>query len=415
VAASASTDAPAAPPAKTHKRFPMWRRVLSAVLIILSCALLPLTVVTLWLRNEILSTDDYVRTVAPLARNEAVIDALATRVTNELFARVDVEDVAKDNLPSRISFLAGPLSNALESFTEQATLRFFESDAFQKLWDEANRLAHDQIVNALEGGGDVVSTKNGRVELNLTPIVEQLRDRLDERGITIFDALPIGTLALRFTLFDSQDLHYAQTGVRLLNTLRWVLPVLIVVCGAAGIYLAGNRRRALLRFGLGVMVAALILGFGLALGRAIYLDSLPADVSQPANSAAFDIVIRFLRTTNRIVFVIGLLVALACYLAGTSRVAVFIRGRTTGALDTVGDRAAATAFDFGGVARFVSRYANAFRIAGVILSFVVLILLDHPGVSAVLWLLIVLLVYLAVIQILARVARDRAQPVPVSQ
>jgi hypothetical protein len=385
----------------------MWRRVLSAALIVISCVLLPLTVVTLWLRNEILSTEDYVRTVAPLARNEAIVNALATRVTDELFARVDVEELAKDNLPSRITFLAGPLSDALESFTQQATLRFFQSDEFQTLWDDVNRVAHNQVVKALTGEGNVVTTADGRVTLDLTPIVEQLRTRLDDRGITIFDSLPIGTLALRYTLFDSEDLHYAQTGVRLLNTLRWVLPVLIVGCAAAGIYLAANRRRALLRFGLGVMVGALVLGFGLALGRGIYLNALPDDASQAANSAAFEIVVRFLRNTNRIVFVLGLLLAIGCYLAGTSRVAVFVRGRTTGALDTVGDRAAATSFDFRGVAQFVSRYGNAFRIAGVILSFVILVLLDHPGVGAVLWLLIALLVYLAVIQILARVARDR--------
>ena len=84
-----------------------------------------------------------------------------------------------------------------------------------------------------------------------------------------------------------------------------------------------------------------------------------------------------------------------------------MRGRTTGALDGVGDRVAAGGFDFHGVAKFVARYANPLRIAGVIASFLILVIVNHPGVAAVLWLLIGLLVYLAVVTILERVGRER--------
>ena len=79
---------------------------------------------------------------------------------------------------------------------------------------------------------------------------------------------------MRYDLFDSEALGHAQSAVRLLNTLRWVLPVLVLGLGAAGIFLAGNRRRGLLRWGLGVVVATLFLGFALALGRGLYLERI---------------------------------------------------------------------------------------------------------------------------------------------
>ncbi len=405
-----TTTAPAAEaptPRPGRRRFPMWRRILSALLIVFSCALIPVSVLALWVRNEILNTDDYVRTVSPLAENQDIIDALSVRVTNTLFENVDVEELAKENLPPKISFLAGPLAGGLKSFTQDATLRFFQSEQFRKLWDEANRRAHTQVVKALTGGGKVISTRNGRVTIDLSAIAVNVRSELSARGIGVFDKLPIGTLALRYDLFDSEALGHAQSAVRLLNTLRWVLPVLVLGLGAAGILLAGNRRRGLLRWGLGVVVATLFLGFALALGRGLYLGALPADASQSANAAAYDIVVRLLRTTNRVLFVVGLLIALGAYLAGTSRIALAVRGRTTGALDGVGDRVATGGFDFHGVAKFVGRYANPLRIAGVIASFLILVIMNHPGVAAVLWLLIALLVYLAVVTILERVGRDR--------
>ena len=97
-----TTTAPAADtpkPRPGRRRFPMWRRVLSAVLIVFSCALIPVSVLALWVRNEILNTDDYVRTVAPLAENQDVINAVSVRLTNTLFEHVDVEELAKENLP----------------------------------------------------------------------------------------------------------------------------------------------------------------------------------------------------------------------------------------------------------------------------------------------------------------------------
>ena len=57
------------------------------------------------------------------------------------------------------------------------------------------------------------------------------------------------------------------------------------------------------------------------------------------------------------------------------------------------------------MARFVARYVNVFRIGGAVLAFVILILMDHPDATTVLWLLLALLVYLAVIVIVARMGR----------
>ena len=252
----------------------MWRRILSAVLIVFSCALIPVSVLALWVRNEILNTDDYVRTVSPLAENQDIINAVSVRVTNTLFENVDVEELAKENLPPKISFLAGPLAGGLKTFTQDATLRFFQSEQFRQLWNVANRRAHAQVKNALTGGGTVISTRNGRVTIDLSEIAVKVRSDLSKRGIGIFDKLPIGTLALRYELFDSASLGHAQSAVRLLNTLRWVLPVLVLGFGAAGIFLAGNRRRGLLRWGLGIVVATLFLGFALALGRGLYLERI---------------------------------------------------------------------------------------------------------------------------------------------
>lgn len=68
-----------------------WWAVGSTVLIVLACLLVPLSVASVWASSQISNTDQYVETVAPLAENPAVQDALADEVTAAVFESLDVE------------------------------------------------------------------------------------------------------------------------------------------------------------------------------------------------------------------------------------------------------------------------------------------------------------------------------------
>ena len=62
----------------------------STVLIVVACLLAPLSVVSVWARGEVTDTSRYVQTVAPLAENPAIQDAVSARITAEIFTYVDV-------------------------------------------------------------------------------------------------------------------------------------------------------------------------------------------------------------------------------------------------------------------------------------------------------------------------------------
>ena len=82
------------------------RRVIVALLLIVACVLAPLSVLAVWTRNTLLDTDQYVSTVAPLATNEAIIDAAAANITAALVSETDVEAKVRDALPPRADFIA---------------------------------------------------------------------------------------------------------------------------------------------------------------------------------------------------------------------------------------------------------------------------------------------------------------------
>jgi hypothetical protein len=55
------------------------------------------------------------------------------------------------------------------------------SQAFQRLWADANRLAHSQLISVLNGDSALVTATGGDVVLNLLPLVNHVLHTLSGR------------------------------------------------------------------------------------------------------------------------------------------------------------------------------------------------------------------------------------------
>lgn len=390
----------------TGATFPRWRRILAGVLIVASCICAPLTVTAIWLRNQVLDTDTYVETVAPLAADPAIIDAAAAKITNALFDNVDVQQEVEDALPKRGKFLAGPMTAGLRQLTEQLALKALETEQFQQVWESANRIAHEQLDQALTGGGEAVSTKDGKVVLDLSAVFERVRLLLKERGVGIFDSIPVDKLALKFELFDAQQLGKAQTAVGLLDAIAWWMPFITFGLLGLGVWLSPHRRRSVIRWGIGSALALAVLGAAIGISRLLYLDAVTSpQLPREAAAAAFDTMARFLRQAVRFVLAFAVIAALAAWLSGPGKVASKLRTTFVDVFGGLGDRAEARGWDFGGFGRFVLRYANALRIAGVAVLLLFLLAAERNSAARLLVLVLLLVLYLAVVQFIARAAK----------
>ena len=283
----------------TKSDVPRWRRIVGTILLVVGCVLVPVSLSAVWVRNTLLDTDNYVSTVGPLASEPEVQQAIANRITDALFNNVDVEQKISDALPSRAGFLAAPVANGVETAVNAAALRLTESDRFQTLWERANRRAHAAVVKVLTGGGSRVSTENGTVAINTAQIVDNVKARLDAKGITVFDDVNPPAGKQQFVLFQSEDLTKVQGLVDLLQTLAWVLPFVALVCFAGAIGLSGNRRRTVQRGAIGVAFAVALQLVLLKAGRNLYLDAVTTKKSTPgAAGAVWDQLTSFLRTAG---------------------------------------------------------------------------------------------------------------------
>jgi hypothetical protein len=387
-------------------KLPRWRRALVAILVIVSVVLVPIAGLTVWVRNLALNTDRYVDTVAPLAENEAITNQVANRLTARLFQEVNVEAEAKEALPERAQFLAGPLSTGVETFVRTAAQRVLASDQFETIWREANRRAHTLVDKALTGEGKNVKLEDGKVVLDLSAVIDEVVMRLDERGVTVFDSLAEDQKNLQVELFDASQLERARTAVDLFQRLTIVLVVLVFVLIGVALALSGNRRRTLIRWGLGVVAAMAVTAALLALARSAYLNIAE---NRDAAAAAFDIIVRYLRNGIRVIAVLGIIVALGAFLTGPSRLAVRIRGGSRDLVGGLGRKADEAGWEPGPVGVWVAAHKVGLRIAGVAVAFLILFLWDRPRPLTLLVLALVLLVYLAAIEFFGR-SPEPAEP-----
>lgn len=382
---------------------PRGRAITSVVLIVVASILLPLAGVTVWVRNLVLDSGRYVDTVEPLADDPAVQEAVATRVSVAVVDALDVQQRAEEALPDKAKFLAAPIAAGAQELVHTATLRLLETDQFQTVWSFANREAHDQIVHALTGRKIAgLTTSDGKVVLNLGPLAAEVAKQLGDLGIGVPKNVDVSRLNVKFVLIDSGDLASVQTYARLLDRLAWILPVLVVGLYAAAILLDRRRRTALMRVGVGITVAMVVMLVAYGFARTTYLDNLPPSPTggHEAGAAVFDTVTRFVERGIRTLLVLGILVWLAAWLAGPSKAARAVRTHWTRLVGRAG-AGVGEAVEIGPVSRWVGAHTTGLRIALFAGIGLLLFAWDRPTGLVVLGLGVLAVVGLGVIQMIA--------------
>src|SRR5213592_2518364 len=170
------------------------RGVLVWVLFALATILLFVSSLTVWSKRQLLDDDAWADSSAQLLANDEVRGAIAQKLSDALFQRVDVEAQLRERLPAQRKGTAAVLAAALQNtaavlaaalqntVVPTAADRLLQRPRVQALWENANKRAHAAVLRVLEGkdlgrNGNI-STANGEVTLDLRPAIMRLATRL---------------------------------------------------------------------------------------------------------------------------------------------------------------------------------------------------------------------------------------------
>jgi hypothetical protein len=259
------------------------RRIATPVVVGLAILVFAATVAGAWARRTVLDTDRYVEIVGPLADDPAVQVVVADRVTGRVMMLLDVETLVGDALPERAAFLTAPMANAVQGFVREQVQRVLASDAFARFWTEANRFAHSRVVAILDGEAATLSTREGKVLLNLLPLVNLALAQIKVFAAGLVDpdvAIPeidvsnppeeaIAPLeqALgrdlpddfgQIAVYDADELGSFQRAVRLFDRSVIVLAILLPILVVLALWLSRRRRRTLIQLMAGFAIVAIV-------------------------------------------------------------------------------------------------------------------------------------------------------------
>lgn len=315
--ANQSADSPSEAGASGHPR------VVAALLVVATLVAF-LAIFSIWVNRQALNTDNWVSTSEKLLQNEEVKVQLSNYLADQLFANVDVQAELEETFPPRLAPLAGPAAGALHQLAPQVAERALETSQAETLWSEANRGAHETLLKILNDEGSAVSTSGGEVTLDLGSLVSESGGQLGVAGKLASKVPPD---AGQLTILKSDQLSLAQDISKLIRRLPIVLTLLALLLYGLAIYLAGPRRRQALRsVGFGFVVAGVLSLLLRGIGGNTVIDALADNESvKPAVEAVWSIGTGLLVTVAVSAITFGILLVLAAWLAGPTRVASSLR------------------------------------------------------------------------------------------
>ncbi len=304
---------------------PRTRTILVWVLFALGTLVVLVGSLTVWVKRQALDTDAWVATSANLLENDEVREALSVYIVDQLYANADPQAVLEERLPDNLQGLAGPIAGALRQPAVEGVDRFLQRPRVQALWQDVNRAAHQELLAVLndETRGNI-TTGSGTVTLNLRTLVINIGTELGF-GDELEARLPAD--AGQIVLLQSDQLEAAQTGVKAIKWMSWLVIVIALACYTAAVWLARGRRAMLRNVGAALLVVGILL---LVIRRVVGNYIVDALVSGESVRGAVDstwvIGTSLLSQVAWALIVYGAVILLGTWLAGPSRYAVRARG-----------------------------------------------------------------------------------------
>lgn len=303
------------------------------VLIVLAALLAVSSIAARFVRTQLLDTETYVATVAPLADDPTIQAAVTTRVTDEIMKRADIESQLQQ-LSGQVDFrgskaiaaIAGPAINQFA--TEQVTKvvnRVVTSPSFQTVWTAANRAAHTSVNNILSGAqGTAVTTNGSDIVVDFGAVFNAVKEQLIAQGWTFLQRVP--NISIPVTVAHIDNLSEIQRAVSILDTLATWLPFIAVALAAVAVWLAPNRHTALFT---GLVVLSILLFVEIVLystGRGRYGSRLvQVGLNRDVGLILWDTMLQYLLDALKTILAMAVFAAFAMFLAGRSRTAVLFR------------------------------------------------------------------------------------------
>jgi hypothetical protein len=371
------------------------RTMLSATLIVIGAVLAPVAVVSTWAHHQLTDTDYFVNTFAPLAREPAVQDLVADEAVTAIESHIDIDRIADDlftglaslDLTPRareaLGLLQVPAVSGVKDLIRNTIDSFVRSDAFATIWKDTLEITHRQLLSTATGqqGAAITIGHNQRIQLELGPIIDAVKEELVKDGIPLADRIP--AMSRSIVLAEDTSIGIYLTIYQIVIAIGIWLPWAMLILLAAGVLVARNRALALAGASGAVLLLMLLAGSGISIGANLFALAVAASIPHAAAVILY---------TGVLQYVTDMLIALGSVAAATLAITLVagpwpwarrLREHGLTAIATIRHRAEQRGITTGTVGERLHRWRGPLRLAigAACAAFILLIRPITPGIA----------------------------------
>lgn len=397
------------------RRRPVGRSIVAGIVLAVAVLLAPVAAMGTWARLQLVDADRFVATFAPLAEDPDVQDFVAAQASAAIQEQVDLTAVVGEvfdglrelDLPPRaasaLTLLEAPAASGLTSLVDGVIHDVVASDQFADIWAQSLRFTHERAVAIMQNSPDTALqlADDGVLSIDLGLVVERVKSVLAERGVGFADLIP--EIDRSIPIAQADALVLVRTVYQIAVAAGFWLPWVVLGLVVAGILIARNRPRALFWTSAAFAVAFLLLSAGMGIGRTFFIGAVsPSIMTSAAAQALFDEVTSLLSSTIVALAMVGVLIAVWAWLAGSSRSAGATRGVLESGFSAVRGTWERRGLSTGRFGLAVDRFHGPIVIVGMALALLILIVTRPVSFGTVVGVTIGLIVFMILIELLRR-------------
>lgn len=260
------------------------------------------SIIVVWLNATLTNTNQYVKTVTPIVRSQAVQKFVTTQVSDQILNGKDVPlyDFASQLLGQ--DEVAGKtdeqLKVAVTPIVKETIRGIVSSPSFAKLWENSNRTIHASFVSQLDSNSPTI-------KLNFQPVINGVIDQLTGTRLAfVKDHLQLDGNTGQIE-FEGKGLDTVRRGYKYFKEATWLIVLVTLVFVILCVWLSVHHLRTIRRIALFTGLYAGILAILLSAGHLVKLPGNDPD-QQQLIIALFESLTHQLSTALIVVAVIGI-------------------------------------------------------------------------------------------------------------
>jgi hypothetical protein len=329
-------EAPA--PASASRRI---TAIAAGLLGVLAVVGLLASVIAVWARTTLSDSEQFGQIAEEVISEPAVVDALATRLTDEILTALGIEDRVEAALPPVLGPVGGLVVASVEVAVQNQFVRLLSLDVTRELVGTLVEKQHAAVLAVLRGDAlpDAINIDDDRISVNMLPVLTKgLNGIQDQFGIfgdvSVPELSPDGNPAAQIAELEeafgvelaptfgqlviyegeavssaSQFVQSARDLVTTVNRWIWALIALTIVLFVASVALSRRRLRSVMLLAAGSAVALVAARWTISLILSRIPEMVAGSGARATVSIAVDNLVGGLRGTTALLIFLSVVVA----------------------------------------------------------------------------------------------------------